>query len=188
MSDPKSQLATSEFIARQTDEITTLRARIARLEGELRDMRCLTSFGCSEPDLKRQLLVTNNLMARNAHGEMSNLWLVNSAHKANNGHWMAFDDAGRRIEMLTHWKYAMPALQPESTAPKQEERREDGQRKALESTIAELQEELAIAKSQGYLDHNPAPIPENADHEFYEHALNSEASLRRGNWVHHCHV
>ena len=48
-----------------------------------------------------KLLVTNNLYSRDAHGNMSHLWLVGTVHKEKGG-FIAFDH-GIKVENLTHW-------------------------------------------------------------------------------------
>lgn len=65
-------------------------------------------------DNHRPLLVTNALPARNAHGEMSHIWLVNMIHEENEedakryGKYTAFHE-NRRIEVVSHWRYALPS-------------------------------------------------------------------------------
>ena len=72
-----------------------------------------TSFEKQEPEKNKHLIVTNNLTAKNAHGEMSHVWLTAlfSINKTETGiifgdGIVTFDDANRRIIGLTHWKYA----------------------------------------------------------------------------------
>ena len=67
------------------------------------------TFDQSFPKPHKWVLVTNNLDARNAHGLMSHLWLVDFVQKSeipNNG-YIAFQ---RNMEVinLTHWRYALP--------------------------------------------------------------------------------
>lgn len=64
---------------------------------------------CSEkPEGGRKLLVTNNLEARDAYGEMSHLWLVNLLQHDDELGFLAYTDGDTRIENLTHWRYALP--------------------------------------------------------------------------------
>ena len=66
------------------------------------------SFDKEKPKDNKWLIVTNNLQAKNAFGEMSHVWLTNfcaKSHEAKNGIVM-FDANDRMIIGLTHWKYA----------------------------------------------------------------------------------
>ncbi|MEJ1412795.1 MAG: hypothetical protein RPU90_04350 [Candidatus Sedimenticola sp. (ex Thyasira tokunagai)] len=67
-----------------------------------------TAFDDQLPDPKKHLIVTNNLDAKNAHGEMSHIWLTTFFTKGSQeGEGIVtFDEAGRKIFGLTHWKYA----------------------------------------------------------------------------------
>ena len=69
-----------------------------------------TSFKDSQPKKNKHLIVTNNIKAKNAHGEMSHVWLTTfwceaSSESPNEG-IVSFDDADRRLLNLSHWKYA----------------------------------------------------------------------------------
>lgn len=61
-----------------------------------------------KPGKNRWIVVTNNINARDANGEMSHVWLTKfwteSTENENFG-IVTFDDADRRIINLTHWKY-----------------------------------------------------------------------------------
>lgn len=65
------------------------------------------------PERSGPLLVTNNIKARDAFGHMSHLWLVRMVHvDPSAGGFSAFEDNGfRKIEGLTHWRYAVPTEQ-----------------------------------------------------------------------------
>jgi hypothetical protein len=56
-------------------------------------------------EMKRKVLVTNNLEGRDAFGQMSHVWRVIMVHEHEGpeGPFMAFDDADRRIWGLTHY-------------------------------------------------------------------------------------
>lgn len=54
------------------------------------------------------LLVTNNINARNAHGFSSHVWLVSMVHQEAGNSFSAFDGNMRKIESLSHWRYALP--------------------------------------------------------------------------------
>lgn len=67
-----------------------------------------TSFKDEAPEPHKHLIVTNNLQATNAYGEMSHVWLTNIYHESddpNEGLFM-FDCRDFKIIRLTHWKYA----------------------------------------------------------------------------------
>jgi len=68
------------------------------------------SFDEKEPDKNKWIIVTNNLNALNAYGEMSHVWLTDfctiSSHGSFKGHRMAYDNGDRPVYFLTHWKYA----------------------------------------------------------------------------------
>lgn len=54
--------------------------------------------------LGRAVLVTNNLNATNACGNMANIWLAVPLRSARSDTgWLAFDDGDRPIRSLTHW-------------------------------------------------------------------------------------
>jgi hypothetical protein len=57
-------------------------------------------------EMKRKVLVTNNLKARDAHGQMSHIWCVGMVHKTDQPGFepfMAFDNSDRRLWGLTHY-------------------------------------------------------------------------------------
>ena len=66
------------------------------------------SFESQLPDKNKWIIVTNNLDAKNAHGEMSHVWLtINFIQSSNpNGGLITYDERDRKIIRLTHWKYA----------------------------------------------------------------------------------
>ncbi len=67
-----------------------------------------TAFENEKPEGKKWIIVTNNINAKNAHGEMSHVWLTNywtEAELSRNG-TVTFDENDRKIMNLTHWKYA----------------------------------------------------------------------------------
>lgn len=67
-----------------------------------------TPFSESLPKVNKHLIVTNNLDAKNAHGEMSHVWLTQFVTKGSRDHEgiVTFDAADRKVICLTHWKYA----------------------------------------------------------------------------------
>ena len=65
------------------------------------------AFEAEKPAPHKWLIVTNNLDARNAYGEMSHVWLTTFWTQGAED-WMGivtFADT-QRIVRLTHWKYA----------------------------------------------------------------------------------
>ncbi len=65
------------------------------------------SFHEETPDPDKWIIVTNNIEGKNAHGEMSHVWLFPFVIKSEEGDGMVmFDDGDRKIINLTHWKYA----------------------------------------------------------------------------------
>lgn len=60
----------------------------------------------------RRRLLTNNLHARDAHGQMSHVWIGYPIRRAD-GEWVTFDDYDVRARNLTHWH-------PLPTAPGEE--------------------------------------------------------------------
>lgn len=56
----------------------------------------------------RKLLVTNNIKARNSHGEMSHFWLVTMIHGSREAGFSSFDECDNRLHRITHWRYALP--------------------------------------------------------------------------------
>ena len=67
------------------------------------------SFKNKNPDKKKWVIVTNNLYAKDAHGEMSHVWLTTfwkqSEDNPDDG-IVTFDSGDMKICNLTHWKYA----------------------------------------------------------------------------------
>lgn len=54
--------------------------------------------------LGRIVIVTNNLNATNACGNMANIWFaVPQRSRRSETGWLAFDDGDRPIRNLTHW-------------------------------------------------------------------------------------
>lgn len=71
---------------------------------------------CSErlPEPHRKLLVTNNVEARDAHGQMSHVWLVRMIHKADDDEgFCAYTDEMTKVHGVTHYRYALPPLPKE---------------------------------------------------------------------------
>jgi len=62
------------------------------------------SFQDEKPEKKKWIVVTNNIKAENAFGEMSHVWLVNF-YAENAGIFVTFDDNDSQISHLSHWKY-----------------------------------------------------------------------------------
>ena len=67
-----------------------------------------TSFEEALPEVNKWLIVTNNINAVDAHGEMSHVWLTTFYTKGSReGEGLVtFDEGNRKIIGLTHWKYA----------------------------------------------------------------------------------
>ena len=66
-----------------------------------------TRFDDIEPDENKHLIVTNNINATDAHGEMSHVWLTTFWKRSEKeGCIVSFDEADRMLLGLTHWKYA----------------------------------------------------------------------------------
>jgi hypothetical protein len=65
-----------------------------------------TPFDDAWPAKNKHVIVTNNLSAKNAHGEMSHVWMTRFLVKDNEYGVMTFDASDCRIRYLTHWKYA----------------------------------------------------------------------------------
>lgn len=65
---------------------------------------------CAEP-----ILVTNNLSARDAHGNMSHLWLVLGVLLAEDGSWVAFTEGYKKIYNITHWTRLPPEARGDRT-------------------------------------------------------------------------
>jgi len=65
-------------------------------------------FTDKAPEINKHIIVTNNIDAENAHGEMSHVWLTNIWFKGSKDYEgiVTFDAADRKIIGLTHWKYA----------------------------------------------------------------------------------
>lgn len=81
---------------------------LARLTRELEDERRWIPVSEGLPKSRSKILVTNNINARNAYGEMSHVWLVSMIHKEMDGSFSAFDDADRQIHDITY--YRLPRL------------------------------------------------------------------------------
>jgi len=67
-----------------------------------------TSFDDSEPIKNKWIIVTNNINAKNAYGEMSHVWLTTFwTHSPETQDFgiVSYDEAGRKIIGITHWKY-----------------------------------------------------------------------------------
>jgi len=57
------------------------------------------------------ILVTNNIDARSAFGNMSHIWMSLMLHKQDDGRFSAFAHPGfSRVESITHWCLAAPAV------------------------------------------------------------------------------
>lgn len=57
-------------------------------------------------ELKRRVLVTNNINARDAHGDMSHVWIgfvIRSSDPQKYGKFITFDSGDMRICDLTHY-------------------------------------------------------------------------------------
>lgn len=67
-----------------------------------------TKFEDATPMKNKHIVVTNNIEAKNAHGEMSHVWMVNHCFESSKkiDGIVAYDAADRRLVNLTHWKYA----------------------------------------------------------------------------------
>lgn len=65
----------------------------------------MTAWKKIKGEIKGKVLVTNNLKARNAHGEMSHVWVVSMVHETTEpeGPFMAFTEGDRRLWGLTHY-------------------------------------------------------------------------------------
>ena len=86
-------------------EIASLRSELERVKAESEWIPCEVRM----PDGKRNLLVTNNLEARDVFGEMSHIWLVTNIYAGENGKYSAFDESMQRIHGIKYWRYALPA-------------------------------------------------------------------------------
>lgn len=53
------------------------------------------------PPHAARVLVTNNIKARDAHGQMSHVWIGFPIYSARE--WIIFDDADRKVYGLSHW-------------------------------------------------------------------------------------
>ena len=65
-----------------------------------------TSLQDEKPRDKKHIIVTNNIEAKNAHGEMSHVWMTSFLQHNKDDGFLTFDAADRRIVGITHWKYA----------------------------------------------------------------------------------
>lgn len=61
----------------------------------------------------QKVLVTNNLEARDAHGRMSHVWLVDLVQTGSDGERTAFTEDLVRIHRLTHW-HPLPMVNGEA--------------------------------------------------------------------------
>ena len=66
-----------------------------------------TSFEDEKPDEHKWIVVTNNLNAKNAFGEMSHVWMTDFYTKGSKDYegLVTFDEGGRKVIGLSHWKY-----------------------------------------------------------------------------------
>ena len=60
------------------------------------------------PDRNRLLLITNNINARDAHGEMSHVWLVPRIYPDEDWTGCYSYDGNIPIHSISHWRYALP--------------------------------------------------------------------------------
>ena len=58
------------------------------------------------PVENKWIIVTNNIKAVDAYGEMSHVWLTTFVTHSKKDGFATFDAADRKIMNLTHWKYA----------------------------------------------------------------------------------
>lgn len=67
-----------------------------------------TAFSEAVPEKNKHIVVTNNIKAVNAFGEMSHVWMTDFFAKGTKDFEgiVTFDAADRKIIGLTHWKYA----------------------------------------------------------------------------------
>ena len=67
-----------------------------------------TPFSVAKPKQNKHIIVTNNLNAKNAHGEMSHVWMTTFWGIGQEKHEgiVTFDAAQQKIIGLSHWKYA----------------------------------------------------------------------------------
>mgnify|MGYP003126224743 CR=1 FL=1 len=67
-----------------------------------------TAFADAKPAKNKHIIVTNNLQAKNAHGEMSHVWMTTFWDKGSEKHEgiVTFDSSHQKIIGLSHWKYA----------------------------------------------------------------------------------
>lgn len=65
-----------------------------------------TSLEKELPKKNRHIIVTNNINATNAFGEMSHVWMTTFLQKSDVEGFITFDAADRKIIGITHWKYA----------------------------------------------------------------------------------
>jgi hypothetical protein len=65
-----------------------------------------TAFKDEVPEPNKYIIVTNNIKAKTAHGEMSHVWLTSFLYVHEDGEISSFDDRDSKICNLTHWKYA----------------------------------------------------------------------------------
>jgi hypothetical protein len=65
-----------------------------------------TSFKDAMPDEHKHIIVTNNINATDAHGEMSNVWMTTVLYFHPDGEISSFNYGNAKLSFLTHWKYA----------------------------------------------------------------------------------
>ena len=64
-----------------------------------------TSIDSELPEKFKHVIVTNNINAKNAHGEMSHVWMTSFLQHNKEEGYLTFDAADRKIVGITHWKY-----------------------------------------------------------------------------------
>lgn len=56
-----------------------------------------------EGRIERKVLVTNNLEARDAHGQMSHVWVASLVQEDDGNDYITFTDSAQKIWGLTHY-------------------------------------------------------------------------------------
>ena len=93
-----------EWDKMHSEEYTEKDRKIDR-EGEMKPGEFI-SFENGMPIRNKWIVVTNNIKAKNAHGEMSHVWLTSFVTESKEGdEIVTFDAADREILGLTHYKY-----------------------------------------------------------------------------------
>jgi hypothetical protein len=64
------------------------------------------SFDKQEPEEHKHIIVTNNIDAKNAYGEMSHVWLTTWWSWTKDRGILIFDEGDKPVLHITHWKYA----------------------------------------------------------------------------------